>query len=82
LEDLLRTIGLAQAGDFSLVKIAGYIIFGAVGLGAFIYGKKNKLWRPLAIGLGLMVYPYFFSGTPAIYLIGIALSAALFFWRE
>jgi hypothetical protein len=36
----------------------------------------------MAIGLVLMIYPYFFSGTLAIYLVGIALTAALYFWRD
>jgi hypothetical protein len=79
---ILTAIGLPQANDFGLVKIAGYIIFGAIGFVAFVYGKKNKFWRPMIIGIALMAYPYFFSGTLVIYLVGIALTAALYFWRE
>jgi hypothetical protein len=29
-----------QAEDFSPVKISAYIIFGAIGFVAFLYGKK------------------------------------------
>ena len=79
---ILTAIGLPQANDFDLFKILAYIIFGAVGFVAFIYGKKNAFWRSMIIGLTLMAYPYFLSGTLAIYLVGIALSAALYFWRE
>ena len=75
-------IGLPQADDFSGPKIFAYIIFGAIGFAVFVYGKKNKLVRPMIIGLALMAYPYFFSGTLVIYLVGIALTAALYFWRE
>ena len=75
-------IGLPLAGDFNGAKILAYIIFGAIGFAVFVYGKKNKFVRPMIIGFALMVYPYFFSGTLVIYLVGIALIAALYFWRE
>ena len=75
-------IGLPLAGDFNGAKIFAYIIFGAIGFAVFVYGKKNKFLRPMIIGIALMAYPYFFSGTLVIYLVGIALIAALYFWRE
>ena len=78
---VLATTGL-RGCDFSPAKIAAYIIFGAVGFVAFIYGKKNAFWRPMVIGIALMAYPYFISGALMLYLIGIALTALLYFWRE
>ena len=75
-------IGLPQANDFSAAKIFAYIIFGAIGFAVFLYGKKNKFFRPMIIGIALMAYPYFISGTFFLYLVGIALTAALYFWRE
>ena len=75
-------IGLPRADDFSAAKIFAYIIFGAIGFVVFVYGKKNKLFRPMIIGAALMAYPYFISGTFFLYLIGITLTAALYFWRE
>jgi len=78
---VLATTGL-QGSDFGWAKIAAYIIFGAVGFVAFIYGKKNAFWRPMVIGVALMAYPYFVSGTLMLYFIGVALTAALYFWRE
>ena len=78
---VLATTGL-QGCDFGPAKIAAYIIFGAVGFVAFIYGKKNAFWRPMVIGVVLMAYPYFVSGAPMLYFIGIALTALLYFWRE
>ena len=71
-----------QFGNFSPSNLFACIIFGSIGLGAFIYGKKNVSWRPMVIGIALMVYPYFFSRTFLIYIIGIILTAALYFWRE
>ncbi|MFH0772648.1 MAG: hypothetical protein V1933_08540 [Candidatus Omnitrophota bacterium] len=67
--------------DFNFAKIAACAIFGAIGFVAFVYGKRNTLLRTMIIGIALMVYPYFFSETLAVYLIGIALTAALYFWR-
>jgi hypothetical protein len=78
----LAGIGLPQAGDFSGAKIFACTIFGAIGFAVFVYGKKNKFLRPMIIGAALMAYPYFISGTFFLYLVGIALTAALYFWRE
>lgn len=75
-------VGLPVAGDIDGANIFAYIIFGAVGFVAFVYGKKNRFVRPMVIGFALMAYPYFFSGTFFLYLVGIALTAALYFWRE
>jgi len=69
-------------GDFNFVKISACTIFGAIGFVAFVYGKRNTLWRTMIIGIALMAYPYFFSEILALYLIGIALTAALYFWRD
>ena len=75
-------IGLPHADDFSAAKIFACTIFGAIGFAVFLYGKKNKFFRPMIIGVALMVYPYFISGTFFLYFVGIALTAALYFWRE
>ena len=51
------------------------LLFGAIGLGVFMYGKKMVLYKPMVIGfvLILMVYPYFVPQTWLIYTIGCAL---------
>jgi hypothetical protein len=79
---VLAGIGLPSVSDFNGAKIFAYIIFGAIGFAVFVYGKKNQFFRPMIIGVALMVYPYFISGTFFLYLAGIALTAALYFWRE
>lgn len=71
-----------ELGNFSPSNLLAGIIFGMIGLIAFIYGKRTQAWRPMIIGVILMAYPYFISGTVLLYLIGTALTAALFFWRE
>jgi hypothetical protein len=57
------------------------IIFGSIGLGFFIYGKKQKAIIPILSGIGLMVFPYFISDTYIMVLSGIVLVALPYFIR-
>ena len=63
-------------------ELFGLIIFCIVGFAAFRYGKKAALWKPMVIGVVLMVYPYFVSQTWILYTIGGALCLALLLFRE
>lgn len=58
------------------------ILFGSIGMGAFVYGKSTSAFTPIVIGIILMVYPYFVSGTMMMYLIGAALCFLLYVMRE
>ena len=58
------------------------LLFGAVGMGAFAYGRKQRRALPFLIGVALMVYPYFFDDAWLLYGIGAVLIAALFMFRE
>jgi hypothetical protein len=58
------------------------IFFGAIGLGAFIYGKKMMHWKAMSLGVALMVYPYFISQTWLLFTIGCVLCAGLFLFRD
>jgi hypothetical protein len=57
------------------------LVFGVIGTSACIYGKKRSELKPTIIGVVLMIYPYFVSNVWALWGIGAALTAALFFWR-
>ncbi len=50
---------------------------GLVGFGIFLYGKKQRRPAQLAVGVAMMIYPYFVSGTIAMIAIAAALVAAL-----
>ena len=66
---------------FDAPNIICALIFSAVGLGYFRYGKKQAEPRMMIIGLGLMVYSYF---TPTIawnVIAGAALSALPLVWK-
>lgn len=51
------------------------LLFGSIGLGFFIYGKKQQAIVPLICGIALMVFPYFVSGTAWLVVIGLVLIA-------
>ena len=57
------------------------VVFSAIGLGMFIYGKKQRLAVPLAVGIALMVYPYFVANTYLLVAIGAALVGLPYFVR-
>lgn len=57
------------------------VVFGSVGLGFFIYGKRQRAVVPLVCGLALVVFPYFVSNTILIVVIGIVLMAIPYFVR-
>lgn len=57
------------------------MLFGSVGLGFFVYGKKQGAMVPLFCGLALMVFPYFVSNVILLVAIGIALMAIPYFVR-
>lgn len=58
------------------------LVFGVIGFAAFRYGRKSALPIPMTLGIALMVYPYFVSDTWLVYLIGVALTAAVWFFRH
>ncbi len=51
------------------------VVFGSIGMGFFLYGKRQAAPVPLVCGVLLMAFPYFVSNAWAIVLIGIALIA-------
>ena len=65
--------------SLSFSNIFAGILFGAIGFSAFMYGKKQSDLKAVAIGVVLMVYPYVVPNTIAVYVIGVVLTAALFF---
>lgn len=58
------------------------LVFGVIGLTAFLYGKKHALIVPMVLGIGLMLFPYFVSDIWLMSGIGAALTAAIWYFRE
>jgi hypothetical protein len=57
------------------------VLFSGIGVGFFIYGKKQGAAVPLICGLTLMVFPYFVSNTLLLVGIGVVLVALPCFVR-
>ena len=67
---------------FTATNLFGQILFGAIGLAAFIYGKKQSSLKAMLLGVAISAYPYFVVETWLLYTIGIVLTALLFVWRD
>jgi hypothetical protein len=57
------------------------LLFGSIGLGFFVYGRRQKMIVPLACGVALMIFPYFVSNTLLVVVLGVALIATPYFVR-
>lgn len=51
------------------------LLFSSIGLGYFIYGKRQANKVALLCGIGLLVFPYFTSNDYVIVLVGVGLMA-------
>ena len=49
------------------------VLFSSIGIGYFIYGRKQRKAIPFAVGVALSVYTFVISNTIAIIIIGIIL---------
>jgi len=56
------------------------LLFGSIGLGFLIYGRKQRAVLPLLCGLALMIFPYFVTNTILMIVIGVALMAIPYFF--
>ena len=54
------------------------IFTGAIGVGYFIYGKRQAKFAPLLAGMMLCVYPYFVQSALWTVVVGVTLIAAPF----
>jgi len=57
------------------------VIFGAIGMGFFVYGKRQSAPIPLVCGIALMVFPYFISNVWGTVAVGALLMAIPYFIR-
>lgn len=57
------------------------LLFGSIGVGFFIYGRKQKAIVPLCVGIALCLFPYFIANVYVLVLIGVVLMAIPYFVR-
>jgi hypothetical protein len=78
----LETLDLLGITLPSPAYIVGAIVFGIVGLAAFVHGKRAGRPRTRWLGLALMLYPYVVWQTWLLYLVGIGLTLAVWLDRD
>lgn len=69
---------------FELGSVAVLIwgmLFGAIGFGYFLYGKKQKAPVPLCVGIVLCVFPYFIDNVYVLVGVGVTLIIIPYFVR-
>lgn len=57
------------------------MLFGAIGIGLFSYGRKQRAIVPLFTGIALFVFPYFMPNVTVLLIVGIVLVALPYFVR-
>lgn len=58
------------------------LLFGSIGLGYVLYGRRQSKPVPFICGLALMGFPYLVDGNLALALIGGTLTAIPYFVRR
>ena len=58
------------------------LIFGSIGTGFFIYGRKQRSPVPLVCGLILFAIPYFISNASILAFTGVVLVALPFLFKK
>ncbi len=59
--------------DFGTTLIFS-ILFGSIGMGYFVYGKKQQEALPLLAGIVLCIFPYFVSNVYIMVFVGIMIA--------
>ncbi len=62
-------------------EIVWATLFGAMGMGYFIYGKRQREIIPFLCGVALFVFPYFMPNVYVLVLTGLAIMAIPYFTR-
>ena len=57
------------------------LLFGSIGFGFFLYGKKQKAVVPIITWIALSVVPYFIADVYVLVMVGMILVAIPFFLR-
>jgi hypothetical protein len=65
----------------SAAMIMWSVLFGAIGMGYFVYGKRQRAIVPLCIGMVLCVFPYFVASVTSLLIMGVILVAIPYFIR-
>jgi hypothetical protein len=79
-QELLQALGIELPTPAYLV---GVVVFSVIGLVAFYSGRKRKRRAVMWLGVALMLYPYVVWATVPMVVVGVALSAAVWWaWNR
>lgn len=76
-------IATSNALGFTLptpAYLVGMLIFSLIGIVAYYKGKASKRPTVRWLGLALMLFPYAVSATVWLYVVGIGLSGAAWYY--
>ncbi|VAX19084.1 hypothetical protein MNBD_NITROSPINAE04-1792 [hydrothermal vent metagenome] len=57
------------------------MLFGAIGVGFIMYGRKQRAAMPLLAGVALCLFPYFITNVYLLVITGAVLMALPYFVR-
>lgn len=67
--------------DMDVTWLLQNVWWSTIGLGYFVYGKRQDRYMAMACGAALMVYPYFVESNLWMFIIGATLSFIPWRWR-
>ena len=67
--------------DLNPYRLWVEFLFGLIGTGYILYGKKQGHFLALGCGLALAVFPYFIGSFVALAIVGLLLAALPFVLR-
>ena len=72
---------MERAPQLNTATLLWGLLFSSIGLGFFLYGRKQRAIVPLVCGLALMIFPYFVANTVVLVAVGVALVVIPYFLR-
>lgn len=70
---------VSQVGMFNTSFLFASLLWGSIGLGYFIYGRKQQSWVATIGGLLMMIASYFTGSVLVMSLICLLLMVAVFY---
>ena len=67
--------------DIELPTMLWGLLYGSIGFGYFLYGKKQKKYIALIAGIALMGFPYLVTNVLALVGVGALIMAVPFVWK-
>ena len=73
---------IPESFGFNATTLILSTLFGAIGLGYFVYGKRSGALVPLVCGVLLMSVPYFIFNSMALVAVCTTIAVVPYFFRR